>query len=291
MKNIVIAFQLATLWIAIPNWVGAAQVDAPAAWRDDYAAARDAALGARRPLLVWFYDAAHDEANARFHATVLSDTGVAERIRSAYVAVKVPLDVKSQTEGATGRLIDHQAFVELRGQPGLAIIDLADKDSPTHGLVVSIYPLASRSITPEHLTVLLNLPPGTITQRTLIFAVRTHPNRPASATGNMHPLLSTEAAAHSQYQARINFQGHHNWDARFQSINARLPAGHVAYEVCAESWPGQSLFDAAAECVDSWSQSSGHWGQVSRQAEYYGYDMQLGTSGIWYATGIFGRRR
>jgi hypothetical protein len=295
MKNVVIALHLACLGacfsFSIPCEVGAAQVDEPATWCDDYAAARDAALDAHRPLLVWFYDASRDEANAKLYANVLCDTGVAQRIRGAYVAVKIPLDAKSQTEGATGRLIDHQAFAELRGQAGLAIIDLADKDSLTHGLVVSIYPLAGRSISPEHLTVLLNLPPGTLTQRMLIFAVRTHPNRPASATGDMHPLLSAEAAAHSQHQARINYQGHHNWDVRFQNINARLPAGHVSYEVCAESWPGQPLFDAAAECVASWGQSSGHWGQVSRQAEYYGYDMQLGTSGIWYATGIFGRRR
>jgi hypothetical protein len=114
---------------------------------------------------------------------------------------------------------------------------------------------------------------------------------PASASGHMHPLLSVEAQKHSIHQARIHLQGHHGWDARFQAINARLPAGHVAYEVCSESWPGQTMLDAAEECVDSWRQSSGHWGQVSRQASYYGYDMRLGRNGVWYATGIFGRRR
>ncbi|MCI0358409.1 MAG: hypothetical protein L0211_08000 [Planctomycetaceae bacterium] len=273
-------------------------------WHDDYAAGREAAQAAQRPLLVWFYDAANEQANAKFQAEVLSQSAVAERIQAAFLAVKVPLDAQSQADGATGRvpllacpavptgrLIEHEAFAELRGQAGLAIVDVADEKSPTHGMIVSIYPLARRSISPEHLTVLLDLPPGTLTQRTLVFAVRTHPSRPAGAAGDMHPLLAAEAAAHSRHQARINIQGHHHWDARFQSINARLPAGHVSYEVCAESWPGQSLFDAAEECVESWSQSSGHWAQVSRQAEYYAYDMQRGTSGIWYATGIFGRRR
>src|SRR5262245_51193817 len=255
----------------------AAPADTPTSWQDDYAAAREAAVGAHRPLLVWFYDPAQEHANAKFVAEVLSEAAVAERIQTAYVAVKVPLDAKSQADGASGRLIEHAAFAELRGQGGLAIIDLADKNAPTHGLVVSVYPLARRAISPEHLTVLLNLPSGTLTQRTLIFAVRTHPGRPASATGDMHPLLAAEAEAHSRHQARINFQGHHNWDARFQSINARLPAGHVSYEVCAESWPGQPLLEAAEECVASWSQSSGHWSQISRRAEYYGYDMQLGT--------------
>jgi hypothetical protein len=234
---------------------------------------------------------AEELASAKFQAEVLSQTAISERIRESFVAARVPLAAESNDDIKKRRLIDHEAFAELRAQAGLAIIDFSDNAAPTYGCVVSIYPLSRGTISAEHLTVLLDLPPGTLTQRTLTFAVRTHRDQPASATGDMHPLLAAEAAAHSRHQAKINLQGHHNWDARFQSINARLPAGHVSYEVCAESWPGQSLLDAANECVDSWRQSSGHWGQVSRQAEYYGYDMQRGTNGVWYATGIFGRRR
>ena len=39
------------------------------------------------------------------------------------------------------------------------------------------------------MAVILDLPPGTLTQRTLIYAVRTHPERPASADGQ--PCLIT----------------------------------------------------------------------------------------------------
>jgi hypothetical protein len=141
------------------------------------------------------------------------------------------------------------------------------------------------------LRVLLELPIGSLTQRTLIYAVRLHPESPRSTDGHSHPLLFEEAEKHSSHQASIGVQGHHAWDQRFHRINARLPAGVIAQEVCAESWPGQDLFAAAVECVHSWRQSSGHWSAVSGRHAYFGCDMKRGANGIWYATGIFGRSR
>jgi hypothetical protein len=256
----------------------------------DYQPAREAAEAGHKPLVVWFYDPAAIEKNGQFQLGVLAQESIAQTLAADFVAAAVAVESKLNAE-SEGRLIDHAAFAELRGGPGLAIVDFADEASPTHGTVVSIYPFSRGPITADRLAVLLNLPAGTLTQRTIVFAIRTHPERPASAAGEMHPLLAAEAASHVRHQASINVQGHHNWNARFHAINARLPAGHVAYEVCAESWPGQSLVDAAEECVDSWRQSSGHWSHVSRGDQYYGYDMQRGTNGVWYATGIFGRRR
>ena len=279
------------LSLALAAWAAASDGQVPGGWHRSYAAAREAAKAAHKPLLVWFCDPATSEANRQFQSAVCEEEKLAEQIAAKFVAVNVERNAPSESDEYDGRLIDHAAFAELRGQPGLAIIDFADESAATYGCVVSIYPFTRGPISAERLAVLLDLPPGTLTQRTLIFAVRTHADGPASATGDMHPLLAAEAAAHVRHQASINLQGHHNWDLRFQAINARLPAGHVSFEVCAESWPGQSLLDAAEECVASWRQSGGHWGQVSRQAECYGYDMQRGTSGVWYATGIFGRRR
>jgi hypothetical protein len=144
--------------------------------------------------------------------------------------------------------------------------------------------------TPEQLEVIANLPPGTPTQRALIYAIRIHPDAPASTNGTFDPMLAKEAESHSLHQARIQRQGHHNWDARFRRINAVLPAGLVACEVCAESWPGESLVEAAIECVRSWRTSSGHWRAVRTACPVYGYDMKRGSNGVWYATGIFGQK-
>ncbi|HWC91011.1 MAG TPA: hypothetical protein VG433_15185, partial [Pirellulales bacterium] len=132
------------------------------------------------------------------------------------------------------------------------------------------------------------LPPGTLTQRTLVFAVRIHPERPASTVGQLLPVLAEEAKTHSNYQAAIQVQGHHHWDARFQRLSTVLPAGLQGREVCAESWPNERLVDAAVDCVDCWRQSSGHWSAVSARHPVFGYDMRRGANGIWYATGVFG---
>ena len=131
---------------------------------------------------------------------------------------------------------------------------------------------------------------GTLTQRTMIFAVRIHPEAPASTQGVFHTVLADEAKDHANYQAAILVQGHHSWDARFQRINAKLPSGVMAQEVVAESWPNESLVEAAVDCVHSWRQSPGHWGAVHSRHPLFGYDIKRGRNGIWYATGIFGRR-
>jgi hypothetical protein len=139
------------------------------------------------------------------------------------------------------------------------------------------------------MAVILDLPSGTLTQRTLIYAVRTHPDRPASTEGAFDVYLASEAQSHSEHQARIRLQGHHNWGHRFHRINGKLPHGLLACEVCAESWPGENLVEAAVECVRCWRLSSGHWSAVRAKHAVYAYDMKRGSNGVWYATGVFGR--
>ena len=136
---------------------------------------------------------------------------------------------------------------------------------------------------------MVQLPAGSLTQRSLVLAVMLHRERPQSVNAEWHPTLASEVESHSLHQARISLQGHHNWGSRFQRINSRLGNGMLAQEVCAESWPGQPLMDAAEECVNSWRQSSGHWRAVSGRQRLFAFDMKRGSNGTWYATGIFAR--
>jgi hypothetical protein len=168
---------------------------------------------------------------------------------------------------------------------------MRDESSPHFHQVVSVYPFVRQPISRDGLIAMLDLPSGSLTQRTLIWAVRMHQERPQSAAAEYNDVLAAQSESHSQHQARINLQGHHDWDQRFQDINTRLGTGMISREVCAESWPGQRLVEAAEECVHSWRQSSGHWEAVSSRHACFGYDMKLGTRGVWYATGIFGDRR
>ena len=198
----------------------------------------------------------------------------------------MPLDAKVALEGKDIVLLQHPTLSEMLGRPGVAIADFAHANSKLHGYIVSVFPLTgSIFYGPAEMKVILDLPPGTLTQRTLIYAVRIHPERPASALGRPDDRLLAEAESHSQYQAHIRLQGHH-LRAHDSAIAAML--GCSPREVCAESWPGQNLVESAIECVHCWRQSSGHWSAVQARNRAFGYDMKLGANGVWYATGIFG---
>ena len=189
-------------------------------------------------------------------------------------------------------LIQHPAFYEMLNTPGIAIIDFKNKGAKYYGDVVSVFPFLNRKpYTLKQTRAMLTLPPGTVTQRSVVFAVRIHPDNPKSTEGELNARLVEEARSHSQYQANIRKQGHHNWSSRFQRLNLELPTELWASEVCAESWPGQHLLESAIECVACWRYSEGHWSAVVAEHPYYGYDMKLGTNGIWYGTGVFGKWR
>jgi hypothetical protein len=210
-----------------------------------------------------------------------------------FVLLRLPLDFVEMVDDKPIVLVDHPAFGELNGGPGIAILDLRHVDQPYYTYAVSLCPLTRGKyyqFQPEHLAVLMDLPPGTITQRTMVFAVRIHPEAPASTQGEANPVLYEEAASHSTYQAQIRVQGHHQWESRFHRIISRLlgrGTPGMPCEVVAESWPSENLVDSCVDCVASWRQSPGHWSAVRAQHASYGYDIQRGSNGIWYATGIF----
>ncbi|HEX5103989.1 MAG TPA: hypothetical protein VFV87_09280 [Pirellulaceae bacterium] len=264
---------------------------APISWLSDYRDALDRGESSSKMVLIWFVDPepGWKAADAAFEEAVLEQPEIAGAIQNRFIPVKLPLDARIVRDGQEIVPLQHAAFAEMRGTPGLAIVDMTDPDGPLFRQVVSVYPFRGQYITRERLAALLHLPRGTLTQRTLIFAVRTHPEHPASALSHLSAILARECESHAFHQASITLQGHHNWESRFHKINAQLPAGMVTQEVCAESWTGQSLVEAAGECVHSWRQSPGHWEAVSSRHTLFAYDMKLGANGVWYATGIFAR--
>lgn len=257
-------------------------------WHQDYKKAVAVAEKQKKMLLIYFRATQASPARERFEAEALAAPAVRTKLKD-FTLLRVPANVEISCKGRRQSLLSHEAFSDMLCCPGLAIVDYAHTKACYCGCVVSAFPLNEKfSYTAEQVAVILNLPPGTLTQRTLIYAVRTHPERPASTNGTCDPTLADEAERHSEHQAKIRRQGHHFWEWRFHRINACLPDGLIAREVCAESWPGQGLLESAIECVRCWRQSSGHWQAVSSPHQLYGYDMKQGKNGIWYATGIFG---
>ncbi len=210
-----------------------------------------------------------------------------------FVFARLTMDVTAEDGNRRIRLIDHAAFAEIRNGGGIAVIDLAHPNTQYYTYVVSVLPLAPGRyyhFHPEYVPITLELPEGTLTQRMMVFAVRIHPESPASTRSNANPVLEDEATSHSCYQAQICATGHHQWDSRFQRIIGRLfgrGTPGTPKEIVAESWPNENLIDSCIDCVDCWRQSSGHWAAVRSLHDSYGYDIQRGRNGIWYATGIF----
>ncbi len=270
------------------------------AWHDDYARAMDLAERQGKMLFILFTSADNsatdldndsDDDRDSAHRLAIATPEMQEKLKN-FVRLALPVDAKITMGGKKVTLLELPAYSEMLARQGMAVVDFASKNSRYHGSIVSMFPLyRGQAFSAQQIGVMLDLPPGTLTQRTLIYAVRTHPERPASSDGNIRTDLTSEAESHSDYQARIRLQGHHSWETRFHRIRSRLPGGLTATEVCAESWPGENLLAAAIECVRCWRKSSGHWSAVRDNHPCYGYDMKRGNNGIWYATGIFGKRR
>jgi hypothetical protein len=288
--SLIIAISTVAALVSYSSVLLAAEPKPAIAWEADYGKATERATKEHKMLLVVFHDAANP-LSQRLETETLNDTQVSEKAKG-YVCARLPLDYKLVSGGKDKReevLLEHASLAEMLKRPGIVVIDHAHAESPGYGCVVSTFPLLdSIFYGPGEMLTILDLPPGTLTQRTLIYAVRTHPERPASANGLPNCHLMEEATGHAEYQAQICVQGHHRWESRFQRIVGRILCG--AREVCAESWPGQGLLEGAIECVRCWRCSPGHWGAVRAETCAYGYDMKQGRNGVWYATGIFGCR-
>ena len=249
---------------------------------DDYAAAAAAAQAAGGMLLVSVEPAA--AAADDIAGGHLENPRVQERFAATgtpWVFCRVPLDAGGS------ELAADPGLVEMRGGAGVFVVDHGPGEYG--GRVVSILPRAHGKyyrFSPGHIDELATLPRASLTQRSLILAVRIHPERPQSTFGSCDPVLCQEAASHSEHQASIRRQGHHNWGTRSQRIVGAVGHGSAS-EVCAESWENQDLLDSCVDCVASWRHSSGHWNAVRSPQAAYGYDIRRGTNGIWYATGIF----
>jgi hypothetical protein len=247
---------------------------------DDYAAATAAARQSQAMLLVSVEPTSGNPADTAGQHLERPD------VQQRFAASGTPwVFCRVGMQDAGAGLVGDPGLVEMRRGPGLFVVDYAHGE--VAGRIVSILPRTPGKyyrFSPSHIDELASLPAGTLTQRSLIFAVRVHPESPQSTQGTCDPRLCQEAAAHSGHQASIRKQGHHNWQTRSQRIAG---GGGGASEVCAESWENQDLIDSCIDCVASWRQSSGHWNAVRSPQAAYGYDIRRGGNGIWYATGIF----
>jgi len=256
-------------------------------WFTDYFAAYREAAKMQRMLLISFTPRANSKTQPSVEKTIASQADLRAKLNEV-VLCRVSVEVEIDSAGKSKKLVDFESFCELCHGPGLVLIDLTNPDVSHYGCPVTVLPIQSGKYyrwNTQGLAVALDLPTGTLTQRTLIWAVRMHSEQPKSTGGEFNPHLATGATQHASYQAQKQQQGHQNFETRFHRLSAA--AGSSVTEVCAESWPNQTLIDSCIDCVASWRHSSGHWRAVSRPHRAFGYDIRKGRNGIWYGTGLF----
>jgi hypothetical protein len=282
---------LAVHFLGLAIALGHSPVETPAkpepVWLTDYAQASQLAREQKKDLLIYF------RADQQLDA-VLADPVLQSRL-AKFVLLRAPADYEFQGK----RLLSHPALAEMLGKPGLAIVSLHDKDLPTFNTAISVHPLVGSrygwvpGYGVNEIAAILDLPrDATLSQRSMIYAVSVHPERPRSILGLAHPGLLGHTQRHSLRQAAMNNQHHANIIAAAQQITAETgtPINNQS-EVVAESWGnfvgGENVLEACFSCVDAWRHSPGHWSAVAGEHRYYGYDIAKGANGTWYATGFF----
>lgn len=271
----------------------------PVHWETNYAHAVKTAKESSRCLLIYLYADNSTTIPEELAAlpvitacqkfdTIILDDGAVRTALNRYVLLKLPIDaVVTSEDGTVVPISSLPGFEHIIGHPGLIAIDFENKEEPYYGELVGILPfLQGISATTEQTETFLNLPPGTLTQRTLTYAVRIHPDKPLSTEGIPAPIMLQLTTEHALYQAERNVLTHQNFGVRSGQAQEELGSGTPA-EICAQSQSGLGLFEGAIACMRAWRYSSAHWSIAKRTHRYYGYDMALGKNGAWYGVGFF----
>jgi len=252
--------------------------------------------GAEPPPLTWHTDYLEARAEAKDRGKMLLVAVDADDVEyqprpaslpvlQGYVLLRERRDKEYVSGGKRRRLIDFADFRELRGKPGLVIYDFAHCEEPTYEQVVSVMPYKYLGPDPGHRVFsqqereheLLILEPGTLSRRTLTWAIRISQGngrnrRLRSADGRPHPGLMAGALRNSLLQCRRGC-GHF--------------AGGLRGAEIASPGPGKDIVDGALNMVRIWKTSAPHYGVMVRFHRRFGYDMAPSSGSHWYGTGRF----
>lgn len=100
--------------------------------------------------------------------------------------------------------------------------------------------------------------------------------------------LTSLAEQHARSMATRQHQDHNGWERRYHNIHDEFRRGPLpkdlgkVSEICAESWPGDTMATAAAGCWKDWKTSPGHWRTASGKPTRFGVGMARGKNGIYY---------
>ena len=190
-------------------------------WRTDYNKAYQAAKRSKRMLLINLTSTSTNNVQTSVDNYIATSAALQKKLQNVE-RLRLPVDAEITVDGKPQRLLSFAAFAQLHNGPGFVLLDLKNEGTNYYGHAVNVLPYSIGKYyhwQNNSLSVILDLPAGTLTQRTMIWAVRTHPEAPQSTYGSHHPTLANGSASHSSYQANIGQQGHQKCRTRVHRVS------------------------------------------------------------------------
>lgn len=256
-------------------------------WIEDYGAAMKAADEGNKNLLIYFKDKASRVAD-HFEKETL-ETEEVRKALEAYVLLRLPADYELHETGKDKPvpILRHPFFNEMMGAEGIAIVDFTTKGHgrswligafpfvrlPIEGNYVGVnydYLAHYRPFEKAQFLTLLGLPPGSLTERSLVFAVRIHPWNLPCTNGTPDATLLNASRNNNRAQCERGL-GHHGFC--------------IGTEIAAPCYSRYAL-KAALEAVGGWTGSPGHLSALRTRFSRYGMSLEQGRLG-YFATGNF----
>lgn len=259
-------------------------------WHRDYFTAYDEAAGAHHRLVILFLDEGSETVSTSRGGLEKADV---EAVLGNVTRLHLPLDFR--LTGSETPLLEHRSFRHLGGQPGVVIIELSDPKNPLFGQAVSALRLpAEGQFSVESLQRLLDLPTGSIGQRSLLFAIRSAvaTSEPDSARldsplFNVSPnaTLSDLANRNSRFMAHIGRVDLFETGRRQEILRRTFGNGVQIHELTFGTTEAMPIQEAAAQTVRNWTRDEKSAAALNEPATAYGLDLfQSPESGRWFAT-------
>jgi hypothetical protein len=263
-------------------------------WHSDYLAAYFEAAQEKRYLLMLFRETivGGDEVAS-------TDSFFAPSMRpmlEQFSRVDLPLNAAMPDNSGPGSnetendlpnlLLKHRSFRHLGVRSGIAVVDLTDPESANHARVVSVLPLPDNGLfSDDELMLALNLPKGAISQRTLLFAVRSTVPDSGLSMRQFSPTLIELAHRNSKYMASVEKIESFEQDARREQIAEEFGQQAELQELFFATESDATIHEAARQAVTRWTETSAAFDVLTTPATAMGMDMfQSSASGRWFVT-------
>lgn len=253
-------------------------------WEQDYLTAYKAATELRKPLLIVFRDTVDPE-SINSPSTGLAVPDLVPLLDS-FVRLALPSNTTIPGQAGGTLLLEHRAFRHLNIHPGIAIVDLTDPESSWYGRVVSALPQPPNGrYSPELVRPLLQLPSGTVTHRSLLFALQNATPQSQFASLESTTTLNRLADRNCRFMAQYGQAGAFDASNRRAAVSTEFGETAQVRELFFASDDRQTIQDAAALAVEAWVRNPDDFRSLNGIVDGYGLEMfQSPESGRWFAT-------